>query len=398
MNLRPYQKKAIDAIQKSRKGVCILPTGSGKTVIFMEDVKQKLLSSISPLTVVIVAPKILLCSQLKSQFSEYLKGIKTFDTAVHSGEDGITDEVIVRNINQIATRLNHHHLIFTTYRSLERVNNSVKINLAIFDEAHHCVQESNFVGIAQTSALADSCFFYTATPKHTEDKRSMCNSEIYGGTIVSLTPKELVDGGYILPPKVLAYKSTESQEIDILNFIDSQENENQKILVAAPSTQSIMDLFTETNLIEELKNRRYNILHITSKYGSVVNGEKVSREEFFRKLSELSLDDNERFILFHYSIISEGIDVPGFTSAILLRNLPIIEMIQTIGRILRLHPLDKQRLETGEILTGDYDCYYKPCGIVAVPNETQVGNRIEKKLQSLVNQLFVEGSCVSIEQ
>lgn len=397
MKLRPYQQIIIEKLKNHNKGVLVIPTGAGKTVIFMEDVKQRLLNATSPLTVVVVAPKILLCAQLKDQFSNYLKEISTFETPVHSGEDGITDSILIQNINTLTKALNHHHLIFTTYQSLPKVNESVKIHIAIFDEAHHCVTESNFVGIAQTSSSADHCYFYTATPKHTEDNKSMCNSEIYGGTIVSLTPKELVSGGYILPPKIVAYKSMESQEIDILNFIDSQENENQKILVAAPSTKAIMDLFTETDLISELQSRNYNILHITSKYGSIINGEKVSRQQFFNKLSELSLDDNEKFIVFHYSIISEGIDVPGFTSAILLRNLPIIEMIQTIGRILRLHPMDKQRLESGEILTGDYDAYYKPCGIIAVPNESKVGNRIEMKLQSLVNQLFIEGNCVSLD-
>ena len=64
MKLYPYQQTALDAIQQHNNGVVVIPTGGGKTIVMMEDVKGKLLASTLPLTVLIVCPRIMLATQL----------------------------------------------------------------------------------------------------------------------------------------------------------------------------------------------------------------------------------------------------------------------------------------------------------------------------------------------
>ena len=54
-------------------------------------------------------------------------------------------------------------------------------------------------------------------------------------------------------------------------------------------------------------------------------------------LSDWGKDDNKKFVVMHYSILSEGINVHGLTHCILLRNLNIVAMAQTIGRVIRMH-------------------------------------------------------------
>ena len=39
---------------------------------------------------------------------------------------------------------------------------------------------------------------------------------------------------------------------------------------------------------------KYNIMHITSKHGAVINGKKVGREEFFQTLTDWGKDDNKK--------------------------------------------------------------------------------------------------------
>jgi superfamily II DNA or RNA helicase len=137
-------------------------------------------------------------------------------------------------------------------------------------------------------------------------------------------------------------------------------------------------------------------MHITSKYGAIINGKKVSREEFFNALSRLGDDENARFIVFHYSILSEGIDVPGLSHALLLRNLPYIELVQTIGRILRMNRQDYQDIQNGLINPGDFKSYRKPSGVIAVPVENNYGASIAKRLQNVVNHIFVEGETLVV--
>lgn len=395
-SLRPYQVKALESLKKYNKGICVLPTGAGKTLIFMEDVKQRILESTNPLTIVIVAPKILLSSQLSSEFQIYLKDFKdVFHTQIHSGEDGITDPSEILTAHKMIQSLEYHHLMFTTYKSLPRIHEAgIDIDVAIFDEAHHSVLESNFVGVAHTSQTAKNSFFFTATPKHTDSKTTMANSSVYGGTIVSLPPKELVSSGYILPPQVETYDASETDDVNIINFIDSIEGMNPKILVAVPSTQKMMDMFTETELLNHLQEREFNVFHITSKYGCVVNNVKKTRVEFFQDLDRIGNDDSKKLIIFHFAILSEGISIEGLSHALLLRNLSIVDYVQTIGRILRIHREDSKKLQEGTIKPGEYHLYKKPCGVIAFPTNDTRGSIIQRRLQSIVNTLFIEGKTL----
>ena len=58
IKLREHQKTVIDTLSEYNKGQIIVPTGGGKTMCMIEDAKK-----VSG-TVVVVAPRILLASQL----------------------------------------------------------------------------------------------------------------------------------------------------------------------------------------------------------------------------------------------------------------------------------------------------------------------------------------------
>lgn len=380
-NLRPYQQKALNLLKKYNKGQLIIPTGGGKTLIFMEDVKDRILSSDSNLTIVIVAPKILLSAQLYQEFQEHLQGIKNIHfTQVHSGEEGTTNIELISSSQKMANVLNYHHLLFTTYKSLPRINEAnIHIDVAIFDEAHHSVLESNFVGVAQTSQISKNSFFFTATSKDTKDVKSMLNSDIYGGTIYSLSPKELVNGGYILPPKIqikkfdILQKDQLSVEVDCNNIIETiDETDTKKILVCTKSANQLIDLIAETSFAHDLEQRNFSYLYITSKTGAVINGKKVNRTEFFTTLNSWGKDPNKKFVVLHRSILSEGISISELETVIFLRNMNIIEMSQSIGRVLR---------KGGPL---------KKFGLCVVPVYSNVGVATERSLQSLVDYLFGE--------
>ena len=404
--LLPYQQRALDAVQSSIKGSVYVPTGGGKTVIMMEDARQRILNSEKPLTFVIVAPRILLANQLCGEFEEYLGKFNNIHYMhCHSGETHHFKSTKPESIKLFAGTVKaagEHCFIFTTYNSIHKVNDAqLDVDVVYFDEAHHCVKKNNFVGIAQTSADANNAYFFTATPKYSNGVESMNNSAVYGNNIISIPAQELIDAGSIIPPRVIAHESKATRSKDNAAFVDGEnvidilknisDCDAPKVLVASPSSKCIWEMFTETDVLIQLNDMGYTIMHITSKHGAYIDKKKVSRETFFEKMSEFGADPNKKFIVFHYSILSEGMNVHGLTHCIMLRNLPVIEMAQTVGRVIRMHRDDRKAIQEGKIKPGQFAFYKKPCGQVVIPTNNNYGDRIIRQLQNVVDTIFVKG-------
>jgi len=229
----------------------------------------------------------------------------------------------------------------------------------------------------------------------------MNNTKVFGNTLINVPAPELVQNGCILSPKLEVYDREEQRTKDnasdidrdvVLDIVDDiEEHNNAKVLVAAPNTRVLWQMLSQTDIIEELKSRNYDLMHITSKHGAYINQKKVRRDKFFDTLSDWGNDDNRKFILFHYSILSEGINVQGLTHTVLLRNLPVIEMAQTIGRVIRLHKYDYQDIQNEKLLAGDIQSYRKPHGIVNVPVNSKASKATRNRLQKIIELIFEEG-------
>jgi superfamily II DNA or RNA helicase len=410
MQLYPYQQRTLDAIKSQIKGTCYLPTGAGKTVVMMEDAKTRIENSKKAMTFVVVAPRILLAQQLAIEFEEYLNEFQISIFHCHSSKQthhqSSTRPEDIAEYNDTAIGSGKHQFIFTTYNSIQRVNESdIEIDVVYFDEAHHCVKPANFVGIAHTSAVADNAYFFTATPKFNNSTESMNNTDVYGSNIISIPAQELIDAGSIIPPKVVPYEAQTIRTKENAAFVDAEnivgilseidENTIPKVLVAAPSTKVIWAMFTESDLLQQLNEMGYTIMHITSKHGAYIDKQKVSREVFFEKMNEFGADPDKKFIVFHYSILSEGMNVHGLTHCIMLRNLPVIEMAQTVGRIIRMHKDDRQAIADGKMKAGEFAFYKKPFGTITIPVNNNYGDKIAKQLQNVVDTIFVKGEVLS---
>ena len=177
-------------------------------------------------------------------------------------------------------------------------------------------------------------------------------------------------------------------------LLDAIKNEDcmDKVLVTAKSTANIRNLITKTDFQAICHTMKYNVMWITSKYGAIINGKKVNRETFFNLMNKWGSDDTKKFLLFHHSILSEGMNVSGLTAAILLRNLDLITMAQTIGRVIRLDKSDATKLRSGE-LKPQGKGFKKPFGKMFVPVYSNVGISTEKRLQSVVDTIFTKGEA-----
>jgi superfamily II DNA or RNA helicase len=399
MILRPHQQRGLDAMANHSKGILVMPTGAGKTPTMIFDAVREFSNSI-PQTIVVVAPRILLSEQLSAEFLEHITNASVLH--VHSGETShfsSTRPIVIRGWVEATSG---HKIIFTTYNSLHKLQSSgVKVNTILFDEAHNSIKRHFFSAVEYFSTEADRTYFFTATPKYsnTIHKPGMNDAEIYGNIICNVSAPELVDGGFILSPQVQVHSmktdrnKDHAAERDCITLLDTILNEDnmQKVLVAAPNTKVLIRMLAETEFMTEVKSNGYDVLWITAKYGAFINNQKVSREVFFDTLTQWGKDSEKKFILLHYSILSEGINCPGLTSCVLMRNMDTISMAQTIGRVIRLHTDDARRLSEGTLIPGQFENYHKAYGFVHIPVYSNTGLTTAKKMQAVVDTIFVQG-------
>ena len=117
---------------------------------------------------------------------------------------------------------------------------------------------------------ARRCYFFTATPKHslTISKPGMNDPEVYGQVICNVPAPKLVEEGYILPPKVVIQElpTGEDRQSDCTNLLQTiDDNALNKILIAARSTKQIVKLLSESDFQQQLADRGYSCMYITSK-------------------------------------------------------------------------------------------------------------------------------------
>ena len=396
--LRPHQQRALDALAQYLKGQVIIPTGGGKTNVAIFDSIREFLKDI-PQTIVVVAPRILLAEQLSSEFLEFITNAQVLH--VHSGETHHQSTTRPNEIRNWVDQTQGHKLIFTTYNSLQRLQQAdVEVNTIYFDEAHNSVQRNFFPATEYFSSAADRCYFFTATPKHsaTIAKPGMNDAAVYGNVICNVPAPELVEGGFIVPPKVVVQqfemlsKGQIVADVDCENLIatiDAQEVE--KVLICAKATKQIQNLVSQTDFCKQLEDRGFSWMYITSKTGAIIDGQKVNREVFFDTLSAWGKDDSKKFVVLHHSILSEGINVSGLEAVLFMRSMDYIGVSQTIGRVIRLHQSDAEALRSGAIAAGNLSEYTKSFGLVCIPVYSSVGISTARKVQAVVDTVFNQG-------
>ena len=399
--LRPHQVEATQQLLNNTKGQVIVPTAGGKTLIAISDAYREFQSD-SPKTIVVCAPRILLASQLCSEFLEVIDNANVIH--VHSGETkhfSTTKPEKIKLAVDMCKTVGIHTLIFTTYHSLHRVQESgIEVDTIYFDEAHNSVRRDFFPPTEYFSQEAKRCYFFTATPKHsvTIAKPGMNDASVYGNVIMNVPAPKLVEGGFIVPPKVhvkeleMVQKGQHVAERDCENLLDSiDDHQVDKVLVCAKAVKQIINLVSQTDFATQLQERGYSYLYISAKTGGVIDGVKVTREKFFETLNSWGRDNDKKFVVLHHSILSEGINVSGLNAVIFMRNMDYIGLSQTIGRVIRMHQDDAKGIKEGSISAGDTNSYTKSFGLCIVPVFSKVGIQTAKSLQTVVNTIFEEG-------
>ena len=401
--LRPHQERGDVAMQQHNLGQLIYPTGGGKTLNMIVDAVRQFQSQ-TPQTIVVVCPRILLAEQLSSEFLEFITNAAVFH--VHSGETHHESSTHPDVISQwVESNQSRHKLIVTTYNSLQRLADAeIDVDTIYFDEAHNSVQRHFFPAVEHFAANANRCYFFTATRKTslTPSKPGMNDVDVYGNIICRVSAPELVAGGYIVPPKVYSHKSKTADEcggcsyerdkhnlIDIINTYGMD-----KVLVVSKKTKDIICLTTQTDFQLQMEEMGYDVLHISSKFGAFINNQKVNREVFFDTLNAYGKDVDKKFVVLHFDILAEGLNISCLNGVVFQRSTDYIKILQTVGRAVRLDPRDSKGIREGAITPGALNTYSKSFGLVVTPVFDKVGISTATKINNCLDTVFIHGELL----
>jgi superfamily II DNA or RNA helicase len=378
IQLRPHQQTAFDKIVKeitkgkgSAIGRLVIPTGGGKTFVEASVIDYQRKENSKTRIHLVLAPRILLANQLIGEFRKF-SGTAYRIIAFHSGHYEPEDEKIVwKEANTTkyddvveayknAVKNNQDLVVFSTYHSCEKLA-GVDFDTLIADESQYCVTENFNDSIKKLTARVK--LFFTATERFTSSSkgRGLNNESVYGKRLWEISPAELVKLGLIVPPRMhIMYGETRNEEASIVSEVIEMAVEQDKltrpelgfskILFAMKGTD---DVKTVLDNIAKLRQAMplHDICTITSKTGAMVNGVKIKNKEKFVE----ELKNRENCLIFHYDILSEGIDVDGITGVCLMRELSLAKLLQTVGRALRSKTGKKWAWISVAVLNGDED-------------------------------------------
>jgi len=168
------------------------------------------------------------------------------------------------------------------------------------------------------------------------------NEELYGTRWYYISPDELIKRGRIVPPRLhIMHAETVDEGASIVSQVTeiAQEQikltettlEFSKVLFAMSGTD---DVKTVEDNIKDIRDTfpNHNVFTITSRNGAQINGVEVKRKQFMQELKTC-----ENALIFHYDILSEGIDIDGITGVAIMRNMNQAKLLQTIGRAVRIY-------------------------------------------------------------
>jgi superfamily II DNA or RNA helicase len=392
LDLRPHQQSALTAIQleilagKGKAiGRIIMPTGAGKTFVEAAVIELQQTNRVPGANKIhlILAPRILLANQLIGEFRNF-GGTQYRAIAFHSGnhepdyDDIKWEETATTKVAKVqeeftkALNTGMDLVVFSTYHSCHNLA-GIDFDTIIADESQYCVSENFNNSIKSLTGKVK--LFFTATEKHTASDagRGLNNEAIYGPRLFTITPEELIQAGLIVAPRLhVMYGTTKSEDRSVIDEVIQLATEQtavtlpelgfSKILFAMKGTKDVHSVVDNLSKIKAVMPN-HSIFTITSKKGAMIDGEGFRREEFISKLKSA---DNA--LVFHYDILSEGIDVDGITGVCLMRNLGLAKLLQTIGRAVRIYKpnpsLKRQAWISVPVLNGDEDDKAQVAGVV----------------------------------
>lgn len=347
VRLRDYQQEALNAwVGAGKRGVIVLPTGAGKTIIAL-----KAISDINVPTIVVV-PTL----DLVEQWSRKLTEEFNVEVGVFGGGENVLKPLTVSTYD-------------SAYLRVEELGN--RFPLIIFDEVHHLPAQ----GYSQIAEMFASPYRMglTATYERADGYHSEL-PRLVGGKVYELQPEALAGkhlSNYTLQKVLINLTHEEQMEYDALYSIFTDYLKSNNIVMRSPTDfqHFIMRTGSDRNARKALlaRNRALEIalcssakiealkgllsehpserILIFTQHNSLVY--QISRKLLIPPITHKTPKEERSEILHNFrmgsyrtivtsKVLDEGIDVPDATMAIIISGTGSTrEFIQRLGRILR---------------------------------------------------------------
>lgn len=335
---RGYQEKAIHSSVSQGRGMIILPTASGKTLVM-----AGLIQSILPLLkvpnpkVMVVVPSIQLVEQTSDDFLNYgLEGITKWS--------GNNKPDFSKNIIIAGTQI-----LLSKSSDLSILND---IDLFLCDEAHGIRRGNNINKIFSLLKTPHKFGFTGTMPSSLIDQWNIIGKFgpiNYEEKTIDLKNQTFISNFQIIilkikHPRTLSFHNNFNNPTlmyqEELEFLINDDRRNEIISNLAlnlPNNTIIMaDRIQHGILLEsKLKNLNKNNRQIFFIQGST----EMEERESIRKIMN---DNNDIIVIAISKIFSTGINIPNLHNVIFgSAGKAKIKIMQSIGRALRLHPTKK---------------------------------------------------------
>lgn len=323
IDLRDYQREAVDKALVRTRGIINHPTGSGKTLIAAE-----LIHKINQPCLYLV-PSI----ELLLQTSRDLKDLLKTKIGMIGGGYFVKEKITVSTVASLWHVLKRSRVSFR--------ENFGKVFTLIVDEVHHINKSSSnplqlntwFLVSQNIDAYWRYGFSATIGNEGTLSRRLL--EATTGSLIHSVSSSELIDRGYLSRPQIFIYKVNSDRisewpkayEVNIIGNKERNElirdlawkysNEGKTILI------NISRVEKHGKVLKEMIGRRAEFL-----YGESSKEERIKvKEKFKRKEIKVLIG----------TIYGEGVDIPSLDVVIVGDGgLSPRKLTQRIGRVLRI--------------------------------------------------------------
>lgn len=376
MELRPYQKTARQKVQEEweegkKRTLLVLPTGTGKTIVFSKIIEDRVKKGER---VLVIAHR----GELLEQASDKLyksTGLKTATEKAEQTSLGSFYRVVVGSVQtlQREKRLNQFPPEY--------------FDTIVIDEAHHAISDG-YQRVLQHFENAN-VLGVTATP----DRGDMRNLGSYFDSLAyEYSLPEAIKSGYLSPIKAL----TIPLKLDLSNVKQQAGDFSTKDLGTA------LDPYLE-QIAEEMKKQCLNrktvvflpLVKTSQKFRDIlnqhgfkaaeVNGESGDREQVLKDYEE-----DKYNVLCNSMLLTEGWDCPSVDCVIVLRPTKVRALYsQMVGRGTRLAPGKK------ELLLLDFLWHTERHELCHPANLIATDEAVAKKMTENIEEL---GAPIDLEQ